>query len=131
MLKKSEVVAGRGSARATIGSSHWLCRLVSKRKLGPLVPRASTVTMTAAPRDDVLHRRARRVRAAREALLDRGVVAEGAEAGDEPVADAVVLRAADRMRHVADDLAVERQRALGGELVRGRRGWLRRGAAEP
>src|SRR4029077_13872234 len=83
------------------------------------------------PRDDVLHRRARRVRVAREALLGRGVVAEGAEAGDETVADAVVLRAADRMRHVADDLAVERQRALGGKLARGRRGRLRRGAAEP
>src|ERR1041385_6982399 len=51
MLKKSELVAGRGSARATIGMSHSLCRLVSKRKLGPLVPRASTFSMTATPRD--------------------------------------------------------------------------------
>src|ERR1043165_6964521 len=59
-----------------------------------------------------------------------GAGAGGADARRETVADAVVLGAADRVRRVADDVAMELQGALGGELAGRRRGRLRRGAAK-
>ena len=107
----------RGEADSIIGSArtggHRVVMRAEHQRVGSRV--------AGQPCEHIRHRRARRVRVARECLLQRCLVSEPPELGNDPVADEIVGSGADRMRRVADENRIEHNDcARRGKLI-GRR----------